>query len=256
VNKNHEPKNPVGATDKSFQIIHALKSRDGAGVTELADELDVSKGTIHHHLSTLEKHEYVVKQGSQYKLGLRFLQLGEYTRRETQLLEVAETKIDELAEQTGEIANLMIEQHSRGIYLYISQGENAVNLDTTVGTRQYLHTSASGKAILSHMSEKQLEHVLERHGLPAETPNTVTSRAELKEELDEIRQQGVAFDGEERAEGIQCVAAPITDNRETLYGSVSVSGPSTRIKDERFQTEITDAVKNAASVIGINMRYS
>jgi len=256
MNTDDEPKNPIGATGKTLQIVHALKSRDGAGVTELADELGVSKGTVHHHLSTLESHEYVVKQGSEYKLGLRFLELGEHTRRETPLFDVAEAKIDELAEQTGEIANLMIEQHSRGIYLYIAQGENAVNLDTTVGTRQYLHTSASGKAILSQMDGDELDRVLERHGLPAETPNTVTSRAELEGELDEIRKRGVAFDGEERAEGIRCVAAPITDATETLYGSVSVTGPSTRIADERFQTEITEAVKNTSNIIGINMRYS
>jgi IclR family acetate operon transcriptional repressor len=256
VNTDHEPKNPVGATDKTFQIVDALKSRGGAGVTELADELGLSKGTVHHHLSTLESHEYVFKQGSQYKLGLRFLELGEHTRQATPLFDVAEAKIDELAEQTGEIANLMIEQHSRGIYLYIAQGENAVKLDTTVGTRQYLHTSASGKAILSQMESHELKRVLERHGLPAETSNTVTSRAEIKEELDEIRERGVAFDGEERAEGIRCVAAPITDATETLHGSVSVTGPSTRIGDERFQTEITEAVRNASNIIGINMRYS
>jgi len=88
------------------------------------------------------------------------------------------------------------------------------------------------------------------------TPNTVTTRDALEAELDDIRERGVAFDGEERAEGIRCVAAPITDNHGNLRGSVSVSGPSTRMKDDRFRSEIPEAVQNIATVIGIDTSYS
>lgn len=249
-------KNPVGATEKTLRILDALESLDGAGVTELARTLDISKGTVHNHLSTLEAYEYVVKDDATYRLSLRFLELGEYTRQETSLLDIAKPEIDNLASQTGEIANLMIEEHGRGVYLYISRGEHAVALDTTVGTRQYLHTSALGKAILSNMSDPRFESVIERHGLPAETPNTVTDEHRLHEELARIRDEGVAFDGEERAEGIRCVAAPITDNDDRLLGSVSVSAPSTRMKGDRFQSEIPEQVQNTATVIGINATYS
>ncbi|UTF55723.1 IclR family transcriptional regulator [Natronosalvus rutilus] len=254
--RSKKAKNPVGATSKSLKIIDELKQRDGAGITELADALDASKGTVHNHLSTLEEHEYVVKEDSTYRLGLRFLDLGEYTRQQTKLFEVAKAEIDDLANETGEIANLMIEEHGRGIYIYISKGDKAVNLDTHVGTRQYLHTSAVGKSILSKMGDEQFKRIIELHGLPAETANTVTSKEKLLDELDEIRDRGVAFDGEERAEGIRCVAAPITDNDDNLLGGVSISGPSTRLKGDRLHQEIPEKVQHVATVIGINAFYS
>lgn len=254
--QSKKAKNPVGATGKTLRILEELKRRNGAGITELADALDMSKGTVHNHLSTLQEHEYVVKEDSTYRLGLRFLELGEYTRQQTKLLEVAKSEIDDLAQETGEIANLMIEEHGRGIYIYISKGDKAVNLDTHVGTRQYLHTSAVGKSILSKMDDDQFDHVIERHGLPAETPNTVTTEEKLLEELGEIRDRGVAFDGEERAEGIRCVAAPITDNEENLLGGVSVSAPSTRLKGDRLHQEMPEKVQHVATVIGINAFYS
>jgi DNA-binding IclR family transcriptional regulator len=150
----------------------------------------------------------------------------------------------------------MIEEHGRGTYIYISRGEKAVKLDTKIGTRQYLHTSAAGKAILAHMTKDRLEEVIENHGLEAKTSNTVTDRAELGSELDQIRDRGVAFDGEERAEGIRCVAAEITTNQGELIGAVSVSGPSTRMKGDRFKEEIPEIVKDTATVIGINVSYS
>jgi DNA-binding IclR family transcriptional regulator len=251
-----EAKNPVGATKKTIRILEALKQFDGARVTDLAKELNFSKGTVHNHLSTLEESEFVVKNGSTYQLSLRFLTLGEYARQQRPLLEVARPEIDTLAEKTGEIANLMIEEHGRGIYLYISRGNKAVNLDTYVGTRQFLHTSAVGKAILANMTEDKLEEVIEHHGLPAETPNTVTNEEALQDELEEIRERGVAFDGEERAEGIRCVAAPISDKNGNLLAGVSVTGPSPRMKGSRFREEIPDMVQNTATVIGLNASYS
>jgi DNA-binding IclR family transcriptional regulator len=248
--------NPVKSTDKTLRIIESLYELERAGVTELANYLGLSKATVHHHLSTLEEREYVVKQGSTYKLGLKLFELGNETRRRTDVFSIAKGDIDDLAAQTGEMANLMIEEHGRGTYIYISRGEKAVKLDTKIGTRQYLHTSAAGKAILAHMTKDRLEEVIENHGLEAKTSNTVTDRAELGSELDQIRDRGVAFDGEERAEGIRCVAAEITTNQGELIGAVSVSGPSTRMKGDRFKEEIPEIVKDTATVIGINVSYS
>ena len=249
-------KNPVGATEKTLRILEALRQLNGAGVTRIANYLDISKGTIHNHLSTLVEHEYVVKQGPKYHLGMRFFELGEFTRRQTEIYEVAKPEIDTLASETGELANLMIEEHGQGIYIYIARGEQAIKLDTRVGTRQYLHTSALGKAILANMPEERFEEIIERRGLPAETPNTVTDKSELVAELDEIRGRGVAFDGEERAEGIRCVAAPVTNNEGALIGAVSVSAPSTRLKAERFREVIPEKVQDTATVIGLNASFS
>jgi DNA-binding IclR family transcriptional regulator len=251
-----QSKNTVRSSEKTLRILEAIHELGGVGVTELAKYLDMSKATVHHHLSTLEQNEYVVNDGSTYRTGLKLLEMGERARRQSGLFEIAKPDVNELANQTGELANLMIEEHGRGVYVHIASGEQAIRLDTRVGTRQYLHTSALGKAILAHMPEEQFEAVIDRHGLPAQTPNTVTEKEVLEEELDEIRKRGVAFDGEERAEGIRCVAAPITDNQNQLVGAVSVSAPSARMKHDRFRNKIPELVRDTATVIGINVSYS
>lgn len=249
-------KNSIRSSAKTLRVLEALRELDGARVTELADYLNMNKGTVHHHLSTLRELKYVTKEGPTYELALRLFELGEYTRRQTDVYNVAKPEVDKLADEVGEMANLMIEDHGMGVYLYIARGENAVNLDTKIGTRQYLHTSALGKAILVNMPQEKFEYVLDEYGLPAETPNTVTDRTALEKELDEIRERGVAFDGEERAEGIRCVAAPITDKTGELIGAVSVSGPSSRLKNEWFRKDVPELVQDTATVIGINVSYS
>ena len=249
-------KNPIQATTKSLEVLDALAELGTVGVTELANYLGMDKGTVHHHLSTLENQEYVVKEDGRYELSLRFFQMGETVRRRWDIYDVGKPEVDTLAEETGELANLMVEEHGMGVYLHIAKGENAVTLDTKTGTTQYLHTSALGKAILAFCSESELEAILDTHGLPAKTPNTVTDRETLDEQLERIRNEGVAFDGEERAEGIRCVAAPILDTDDSLLGAVSVSGPATRLEGERFETEIPNMVRNTATIIKINVSYS
>lgn len=98
------------------------------------------------------------------------------------------------------MGNLTIEDHGQGGYLYIIRGEIAVNLDTKIGTRQYLHISALKNPILANMSDGKFDHVLDKNGLPPETPNTVTDPEFLKMELEKIRERDTTFDGEERAE--------------------------------------------------------
>jgi DNA-binding IclR family transcriptional regulator len=252
-----EPAEPVtvGATETSLRIIDALRTLDGAGVTELADHLGLPKSTVHNHLQTLRRNEYVTRQGSQYAIGLRFLQLGEYARDRRQIATIGPPEIDKLAEETREMANLLVEEHGRGVFLYRAKGADAVHMDTHAGKRVHLHTTGFGKSILAHLPNERVERILDRHGLPAATPNTITDRDRLMEALETIRERGYAYDDEERLEGLRCVAAPIVVDGEVL-GAVSVSGPKSRIRGDRYHEELPSFVTSAANVIEINSTYA
>ncbi|WP_436348743.1 IclR family transcriptional regulator [Natronorubrum sp. FCH18a] len=248
-------KNPIQSLETTIQIVEELKEAEQAGLTELAQRLDMNKGTVHHHMTTLQQHGFIVKTDGQYRIGLRCLEFGAHIRSRMNVYKVGKPEIDSLAEETGEIANLMVEENGRGIYIYTTKGEKAISLDTKVGTRQYLHTSALGKSIFAHLPEERVEEIIDTHGLPAKTENTVTTRDELESELERIREEDIAFDGEERAEGVRCVAAPIYNKNNKILGAVSVSGPASRIKGDVFKEEIPEQVHNTATVIGINVSY-
>lgn len=242
-------------TENTLRVVEALKEHRGAHVTELSGDLGLSKSTVHDHLSTLRAHGYVVKDGDQYDLGLGFFEVGEYARQRRKIYRIARPEIQTLAEETGELANLMVEEDGYGIYLYRARGENAVTLDTHTGKRRYLHNTALGKAILANLPEERVHEILDRHGLPRATPNTITDQSTLFEELASIHEQGIAYCGEERVEGLQCVAAPILTPDDRVIGAISVAGPTTRIAGERFSEEIPKLVTQAANVIEINVTF-
>lgn len=249
-------KNPIKAVDNTATILGKLAELDSAGVTELANQLDITKGTVHNHLSTLEENELVVRDDDKFRLGLRFFELGEQIKAQHQIYDVAVPEVDKLAAETGELGNILVEEHGRGIYLYRAKGENALTLDTGVGSRVYLHQTGLGKAILAHLPEERVESILDEHGLEPSTQHTMTTRADLFDHLEQIRDQGYAIDREERAEGIRCVAAPVITNDSVVRGAVSVAGPASRMHGDYLESTIVDMVKRAANVISINLSYS
>jgi DNA-binding IclR family transcriptional regulator len=248
--------NPVKSVETAFEVLEALRRLDGAGVTAVATELDVPKSTAYNHLETLEQEEYVVKEGSEYYVGLRFLDLGRYARQREGLYETARPELESLAEETGELVNLLVEEHGLGVYLCRVRGDRAVNVAASTGTRVYLHSTALGKAILAHSSESHVEDVLSERGMPAETERTTTDPDELRTQLTEIRDRGVAFDREERLAGLCCAAVPVIDDDGRPIAAISVSGPKNRMKGDRLESEIPELLASAANVVELNLTYS
>ncbi|MBX0323205.1 IclR family transcriptional regulator [Halomicroarcula sp. F13] len=248
--------NTIDATKTSLRIIEELKRLDGAGVTTVADELGIAKSTVHNHLQTLTEEEYINCEDGVYRVGLRFLELGEYTRNRMDIYEKARPEVLALAEETGEMANAAVEEHGTGVYITRAEGTEAVSVDTYAGKRVKLHCTALGKTILAELPEDRVDEIIETHGLPERTENTITDPDELKAELDAIRDRGYAYDREERLPGLRCVAAPVVSEDGRVVAALSVSGPTTRIKGDLFHEEIPELLRSSANVIEINMAYS
>ena len=244
----------VKSVGTAIDIVEHLREVGEAGVTELATALDCSKGTVHSHLATLLEREYVVRSGDQYELSLKFLDLGEYVKSRLDIYDVVVEELDDLAVETGEVAQFATEEHGRAVYLYKARGEKAVNTASTVGRREYTHCVSLGKAMLAHLPEQRVEEIVDRHGLPAQTPNTVTDRGALFEELETVREQGYAVDDEEKIEGVRCVAAPLIDG--DVVGAISISGPSSRMEGDRFREDLPHKLLRSANVIEINAKFA
>jgi DNA-binding IclR family transcriptional regulator len=247
---------PVKAVRTSFRVIEALMTLDGATVSELASSLDLPSSTVHDHLKTLETEQYVVRDGSEYRIAVRFLELGGYARVRKKPYQVAAPEVKKLAEQSGEHANLMIEEHGLGVFVCVEKGKNALSLDTYEGMRVHLQTTGLGKAILAHLPRERVDAIFDQHGLPTVTSQTKTDRDELHEEFERIRTRGYAFDEEERIDGVCCVAVPVFDDQGTVLGAISVSTPSAKLRSEQFREELPRQVLSAANVIEVNLNYS
>lgn len=244
----------VKSVQTAIDIVEYLRHSGEAGVTELATALDRSKGTVHSHLATLLENEYVVKNGDQYGLSLKYLDLAEHVKSGLDVYDAVIDELKDLAAETGEVAQFATVEHGRAVYLYKARGDQAVNTASTVGKREWIHCIALGKAMLSQLPDERVDEIIDRHGLPEQTPNTTTDRATLFEELETIRERGYAIDDEEKIEGVRCVAAPLTN--DGVVGAISISGPSSRMQGDRFRDELPHKLLRSANVIEINAKFS
>lgn len=251
-----ERRGGVKSLETAIEIIHELQRLNGAGVTEVAEEVGLAKSTVHDHLTTLESNGYLVKDEGIYSVSLRFLDHGGRVRNRLKVYQTAKPEIEKLAHKTGELVNLVIEENGLGVYIDYAKGEDAVNLDTYLGKHEPLHSTAFGKAILANIPTSKVDEIVERHGLPAETDETVTSRGALEERLETVRENGFAIDNEERLDGLNCVGAPIKSSDGGVAGAISVSGPAGRLQSSKLSVELANEVIRVANIIEINMTYS
>ena len=245
------------------RLVEALHARDSAGITELSRDLDISKTTVYHHLSTLRERGYVIKSDDSYRLSLELVSIGEHAKNQFAIYHEGKEEIERVASQTGEYANLVVEQNGYCYLLYKKPGEYAVPTSSQIGQRAPLHSAGAGKAILASFDDERVRELVDTHGLPAHTAKTITDEDVLFTELETIRDHGYAVVIEEYVEGASMVAASVEDSVHDVRGAVSISGPTTRLLDsttgpkyERIREELVETVVQTANLIEMRVNMA
>lgn len=243
----------LGSVQTTFRIIDALLDRKRVGVTEVARICNISKGTAHTHLATLHETGFVVKEGSRYVPSLRFFHAGHRVRETFEVYRSGWKIADELAESTGEVVHLAVDQANSVHYLYVARGgSNSIQTTTPAGSVQMLHATAAGNAILAHYDTEAIDRLIEDVGLPPLTENTITDRDDLLAKLESVRDQGYAINNEEQVQGAESIATAIHHPEGRVLGAVCVSGPSARFVAE-YEEEMISRATEAANRIEIQV---
>lgn len=246
----------VQSVDNCFELIDAMRSLGGeAGVTEIADATQLSKSSVHKHLMTLWKQGFVVKSQHNYRLSLRFLEMGGYVRSQLPASRYIKEKVVDLAHETSEVAFFHTEENGRSTILFREVGSNGVSTRSYVGMRTYLHQTAAGKAILSQYSEQRVEEIVEQTGLPKATEQTITDFDDLLADLALTRERGYTLSVEEATDGLMAVGVPIKLPNGEVLGGCAVAGPVHRIRN-RSEDELPQILHSVANELELNITYS
>jgi len=244
----------IGAVERAFSVVGVLREQGTVRIDDVATALDIPTSTAHSHLTTLESVGYVVQGSDGYRLSCRFLRDGVAVRQRRTVYRATRAEVEALAEATGEVANLGIEENGQRVILYQAEGTEAVYDNAPIGEHTEMHWTALGKAILAHLPTDYVSEIVDTYGLPRATKHTITDRERLDRELARIGDRGYAIEDEERRDGIRSVAAPIIVD-ERVVGSVSVSGPKERLDDERIESELLPELRNTVNVVEVKYAY-
>ncbi|MGB9933995.1 IclR family transcriptional regulator [Haloarcula amylolytica] len=241
------------SVNRAFQIISYLHNNGGATLSEVAEALDLPASTAHIHLSTLVESSYVVREGDIYKTSFQFLRIGGEMQDGMALYQAARPELDELREMTGEHTNVTVEQNGYAVQLYKSESPESIDDEAPLGEHLFLHSTATGKAILAELPEERVNQIIEQRGLPPQTDDTITDEQTLRDELDTIRERGYSINRGEHFPGVCAIATVIVSEPDDAIGGISISGPRSRLDNERIEDELVPKLLNKKNIIELKM---
>jgi DNA-binding IclR family transcriptional regulator len=245
----------IQATDRSLDVIETVRELDGARTSTVATELDVAKSTAHKHLTTLARRGYLTKVGGEYRIGLKFLDIGEDARTGWPCYGLVQEAVTDLGERTEEDVDFCVAEDGlvytlcESYHKWEKYHEAGAGYRVDIGDCYYMHSVASGKAILATYADDEVREIVDRRGLPAVTEHTIRDVEVLFEELERIREQGYAVSDEEYLTGLRSVSRTVRIPEGPVLGALSVSGPAYRMTGAVLHDEIEAVLRETVAAI-------
>ncbi|WP_028926060.1 IclR family transcriptional regulator [Pseudonocardia acaciae] len=207
-----------------------------ASLDELADGVGVHKTTVLRMLRTLGSEHFVFRDRThRYHLGARIHELSSRGLDQREVRGIALPHLAAFNREHGRTTHLSELLGAEIVYIDKLESHDHVRMASRVGLRAPVHCTAAGKALVAWLLPAELDAVLAALTFVPRTPNTITNADAFRAELDRVRAQGWAHDGEENEPSINCIAAPVRDATGRAVAAVSVSVPNIVMSDERLR---------------------
>ncbi len=242
--------NTIKSLDRAMMVFEYLSEASGKTLSALASELGQSPATVYRILTTLETRGLVEMDATEqvWHIGPNAFVIGAKFLKRTSLVERARPILRKLMEDTGETANLGIEQGGRVLFVSQVETHESIRAFFPPGTLSPMHASGIGKALLAEMDDARLDRVLGKAEPEVFTEHTISDAGAMRRELQAIRGRGFSIDGEEKTLGMRCIAAAVFDINQEAVAGISVSGPTSRVGPAQIP-ELSSAVITAANAV-------
>ncbi len=255
VRSDARPKD-TSTLDLALRILdHLAQQASPIALTAIAQTFSASKSTVYRHLSALVRHGFVRRDVStgRYAIGVKLMVLGETSRGNFEIVNVAHDALIRLRDATGQAVSLCTLLDDNLVVLDLMHGRSVVEFTTRPGTRLALHASAHGKIWLAFGPEPVLKRVLSGRR-EAWTSHTLIDAATLNAEVQVVRRRGWATAPNQAVMGVNTLAAPVFDYRGALAGSIAIVGSTQVIAAKPTAVQI-DAVLHAARSVSRDLGW-
>lgn len=219
------------AAVRAFRIIEIIAKADRPlSLTEIVDQIELPKQTVHRLLKQLESAWLVTRTmpDRHYECSARVRQMAVDMLMTAGPAAARRAILQELADRVQETCNLSISSGDNIVYLDRIETNWPQRFVLSPGSRVPYHCTASGKLLLSLLPKQQREHLLKQLPLRSSTGQTITDLDQLRQELAEARKNRLSFNNEEFMPGMVAVAVPIMRDKTRAYAALAIQAPSER----------------------------
>lgn len=252
------PKYPVQTVEKAFEIVELLTGNrysDGISISDLSKELDLGKSTVHRIIETMEAKGYIHQdeETKRYHLSWKLFELGNSIPRRRNLFTMDTSILQALCDKFQETVNMGVRVDDSVVTIHKINPTSSLIANLQIGTREALHATAMGKALVSQMTREELVKLLGSGPYEKFTSKTIMDVDQLIEETSLIRVRGYSLDDEEYSAGLTCISVPLKNYRNEIVAAVSLSGATIRMTDGKLneiQKELREVARRLSSYLG------
>jgi len=204
------------------------------GIADIADELGMSRSTTHRYVITLVALGYLEQGASRkYRLGLKVTDLGMSALNATGLREHAREDLEELRVRSSYTVNLGVLDGTDVLYVERARswrrGQDKIDLGLHPGSRLPAYCTSMGKILLAYLPESEQSELIGEMTLTKKGPNTITSKKALREELEQVQDEGFAVNDQELEADLYSIAAPVRNEAREVVAAVNMAAHSSMI---------------------------
>ena len=245
----------VRSVDVALDVLEAVAfSNEELGVTQIADRLGLTKGSVHRHLMTLVDRGYLNQSSStsRYSVGPKSKLLARFAP-ESDLVHLAEGPMRDLRDHLGQTVVLSSLTPRGALVVATLSSSSPIEIGVRQGSELSFHSSAQGKVLLAYAPHPFQTRVLSRE-LTKFTDKTVTDAKLLEADLARFRKQGFAAAPEEAMLGINAIAAPVFDRTDAAVAAVAVVG-SIQFLPAKPDLKLIKSLRDCADQISKRLGY-
>ncbi|CPR07473.1 transcriptional regulator [Mycobacterium bohemicum DSM 44277] len=235
---DHDARGGIQVIARAAEILRLLQAHPGGlSQAEIGERTGMARSTVSRILGALDDEGLVASRGARgpYRLGPEIARMAATVRLGV-VIDV-HPFMEELSRELEETVDLSVLDGDRVTFVDQVVSPHRLRAISAVGESFPLHCCANGKALLASLSPEQQAKALPSR-LARLTPNTITTPAALRKELDRVRAEGIAYDREEQTEGICAVSAVLPVGDQIV--AVSVPVPAQRFY--RREAELAEAL--------------
>jgi IclR family transcriptional regulator, pca regulon regulatory protein len=225
----------MGGLAKGLSVIRAF-SRDHAALTlsDIARAARIPAATARRCLLTLEELGYITRNGREFLLRPKVLELGAAYLESLNIEQLTRNHLEELARATADSAALCVLDEGEIVYVARTSVRTLLRLEAHVGSRFPAHATSTGRVLLAGVSTERLQRYFETAKIEALTERTVTEPAKLRALIEECRRCGYSAVEDELAYGVIALAVPVLDHRGRVVAALNSSSHSRRTTKARL----------------------
>lgn len=222
--KKREDGDFVESLARGLKVIRAFSTSHLAfTVSDMAAATDLARPTARRLLLTLEQLGYVRAKDGLFMLTPRILELGMSYIAAQGMWDIARPHLEHLVSRTEESSSMSQLDGSDIVYTARVSVPKIIGLSVQIGTRFPAVATSMGQVLLSELTPKELNAVLDQPTQSRVIPRIKPTRKELTAALAEVRQRGWALSDERLSLGIRSIAAPVRDASGSIVAAVNVT---------------------------------